>query len=124
MNPSIPQHVVLVGHCGPDEWMIKAAVGRSLPNASIEMAHNDTELDTFVTEGSLCLLNRVLDGDFEATHGQDLIKAILTKVARPMLVSNFKEAQVEAVAAGALPGFGKSELNVPQTVALLQEAFA
>lgn len=124
MNPSTPQHVVLVGHCGPDEWMIKSAVGRVLPKASIDAVHNDTELGAAVTEGSLCLLNRVLDGDFEASHGQELIEGLLAKAARPMLVSNFEDAQTEAVAAGAMPGFGKSELNVPQTAVLLQEAFA
>ena len=32
-----------------------------------------------------------------------------------MLVSNFEDAQAEAEAAGALPGFGKTQMYDPRT---------
>jgi hypothetical protein len=38
-----------------------------------------------------------------------------------MLVSNYEDAQREAVAAGAQPGFGKAALGQPQTLARLKE---
>ena len=37
-------------------------------------------------------------------------------------ISNYPEAQAEAVAAGALPGFGKAELHDPRTAELLRSA--
>ena len=36
-----------------------------------------------------------------------------------MLVSNFPDAQAQAVEAGAEPGFGKKSLNAPETIARL-----
>jgi hypothetical protein len=39
-----------------------------------------------------------------------------------MLVSNYADAQADAVKAGALPGFGKRELGSPKVVQLLKEA--
>jgi hypothetical protein len=41
---------------------------------------------------------------------------------RTMLVSNYPEAQQEALAAGALPGFGKRELSTPRVTQLLRNA--
>jgi len=38
-----------------------------------------------------------------------------------MLVSNFADAQAQAVESGALPGFGKAALNAPETLARLKE---
>ena len=37
-----------------------------------------------------------------------------------MLVSNYEDAQREAVAKGALPGFGKAALGQPHTLARLR----
>ena len=37
-----------------------------------------------------------------------------------MLVSNYEDAQNEAVAAGALPGFGKASLGQPHMLARLR----
>ncbi len=72
----------------------------------------------------LVLVNRVFE--FTGEQGVDLVRQ-LTK-ERPevpvMLVSNFAEAQREAEAAGAVPGFGKGALNDPQTIARLAEHLA
>ena len=39
-----------------------------------------------------------------------------------MLVSNYPEAQQQAVASGALPGFGKNALGRPETMTALRAA--
>ena len=36
-----------------------------------------------------------------------------------MLISNFPDAQTKAVEFGALPGFGKTSIGAPETVARL-----
>ena len=123
MSQSPRQLVILVGHCGPDEWMIRSSASRSLPEATVEVAHSDAELSRLVEPGCLCLLNRVLDGDFKETHGQALIRELIEGGSRAMLVSNFEEAQTDAVAAGALPGFGKAAINEAETAERLQGAF-
>ncbi len=65
----------------------------------------------------LVLVNRIIDGD--GSSGLDLIRAIkadpeLAEVP-VMLVSNYGDAQADAVAIGALRGFGKVELRDPAT---------
>jgi len=68
------------------------------------------------------LVNRVFDAD--GGSGLDLVRAIkadpATAAVPVLLVSNFPEAQAEAVAAGALPGFGKAALGDPATVERLK----
>lgn len=67
----------------------------------------------------LVLVNRQLNAD--GSPGVDVVRAIKTDddpalAAVPvMLISNFPEAQEEAVAAGATLGFGKAELESPET---------
>lgn len=65
----------------------------------------------------LVLINRKLDADY--SDGMDILKAIKsnpeTAQVPVMLVSNFPEWQEKAVDAGATWGFGKAELNSPET---------
>ena len=65
--------VVLVGHCGPDEWMLRSAIQRALPEAEIEVVHDDAGMQAHRTSGRLLLVNRVLDGGFANTSGLDLL---------------------------------------------------
>jgi CheY-like chemotaxis protein len=64
----------------------------------------------------LVLVNRI--GDHDGEPGMRLIHDLkadpLTRDLPVMLVSNFAEAQAEAVAAGALNGFGKAEIESPR----------
>lgn len=66
----------------------------------------------------LVLVNRLLD--YDGTQGMDIIRRMKAdpqlKTLPVMLVSNFANAQMEAEAAGALPGFGKAQLGDAQTV--------
>ena len=70
----------------------------------------------------LCLVNRELA--FEGSSGLDLISAAKEEgVKTPiMLVSDRKDAQEKAVKMGALPGFGKSKMNDPETIKMLKQA--
>jgi hypothetical protein len=43
---------------------------------------------------------------------------------RMMLVSNHPDAQTAAVAAGALPGFGKRQIGTPRVSEVLRQALA
>lgn len=71
----------------------------------------------------LVLVNRVFDADGDS--GLAFIRQLTQRqpqVTVPvMLVSNYEDAQHEAVAAGARPGFGKAALGQPQTLARLKE---
>jgi two-component system chemotaxis response regulator CheY len=70
----------------------------------------------------LVLVNRVNDSDGQP--GLDLIRSVKAEAglaAVPvMLVSNYPEAQRQAEALGALPGFGKSSLAAADTLARLK----
>ena len=66
------------------------------------------------------MVNRLIFAD--DSEGMALVRAIRDRPGpRPpvMLVSNFADAQQAAVEAGAQPGFGKAELDLPQTHARL-----
>ena len=114
--------VVLVGHCGPDEWMLRSAVERALPGVRIEAVHDEASLEPHLSAGRVLLVNRVLDGGFANTSGLDVIAMAVPRGSTALLVSNFEDAQQAAVAAGAHEGFGKSQLNHPKTAEILQAA--
>ena len=123
----MPRKIVLVGHCGPDSSYLRMAVSRSVREAQILMADDQRELDELLAGGvDLLLLNRVLDYGFEQTEGVELIRQL--RAAHPqlrvMLVSNYPEAQAQALAAGALAGFGKREIGSPRVTELLRAAMA
>jgi two-component system chemotaxis response regulator CheY len=69
------------------------------------------------------LINRKLDAD--SSDGLEILKQIRigkTNAEVPvMLVSNYPEWQQKAVEMGASYGFGKAELNRPETRARLAE---
>ena len=114
--------MVLVGHCGPDSWMLRGAVDRAVPEADLVMVTDQDELAAHLHPGRVLLLNRVLDGRFDQEHGHELIDRIVAAGAIPMLVSNFEDAQANAVAAGAHEGFGKTAINEPQTAEVIRAA--
>lgn len=106
--------VLLVGHCGPDSWMLKAMVQRTLRNAQIKNAHSLEQIEREMDDRPVLLINRVLDGDFGVSNGVDLIRELSSYQAHPptmLLISNFEDAQRDAHSAGALPGFGKADTN-------------
>jgi two-component system, chemotaxis family, chemotaxis protein CheY len=118
--------VLLVGHCGADSSYLRLAVKKAAPEVHIENAE-DTQSLTAALESKtidLVLFNRELDYGFDSIEGVEVIRSLQPAYAKvPMiLVSNYPEAQQAAVAAGALPGFGKRELGSPRVTALLRDA--
>jgi DNA-binding NarL/FixJ family response regulator len=121
------KRVVLIGHCGPDSSYLRMTVSRASREIQVVAADDKAELDRAISEGAdLLLFNRVLDYGFDETEGAALISKLRAKhpELKMMLVSNYPEAQAQAIAAGALPGFGKRELGTPRVAELIREAIA
>jgi CheY-like chemotaxis protein len=106
--------ILSVGQCGFDDAAIRVALEAGL-SAEVERAGGLGECLERLRHGSvdLVLVNRKLDAD--GSDGVALIRSL--RAAAPhvpvMLVSNYADAQAQAVAAGALPGFGKGEIGTP-----------
>ncbi|MEX2219906.1 MAG: hypothetical protein WD749_14235 [Phycisphaerales bacterium] len=118
--------IALVGHCGPDSYALRSAISGFVPGAEVVFAHDDDALAAEVARADLLLINRTLDGSFSDAGGIELVRRLHAAGvrARPplMLVSNFADAQREAEAAGALPGFGKKEMYSQTTRARVRGA--
>lgn len=121
------KRIALVGHCGPDSYMLRSAVKYAVPGAEVLMVTDQDTLNDLLENGvDLLLVNRMLDGLFDAGGGIELI-ANLHK-SHPnvptLLISNFPESQQQAEAAGARPGFGKAEIGSPKMKQALASALA
>lgn len=112
------KRVLDVGNCGPDHGSIsRMLVGKF----SVEVSSADTLAQTLALlkqeQFDLVLVNRKLDIDY--SDGLEIIQAMKsdpdTSDVPVMLVTNFAEHQDTAVAAGALRGFGKLELETTET---------
>jgi two-component system chemotaxis response regulator CheY len=106
--------VLSVGQCGFDQAQIERWLARDLGVRTISVDTLDEALDELRRGGiALVLVNRILD--FDGSSGAELIREIKTEPQFAnlpvMLVSNFESAQREAVALGALPGFGKAQVG-------------
>jgi hypothetical protein len=119
--------ILLVGHCGPDSSYLRMTIKNADPTAQILAADDDGELKQSLEVGiDLVLFNRELGYGFSKPAGVDQIRAV--RATHPgikmMLVSNYPDAQAAAVAAGALPGFGKREVGTPRVTQVLRDALA
>jgi CheY-like chemotaxis protein len=117
--------VALVGHCGPDSSFLRMAVASADRSIRVLMADDSTELNRVLADGvDLLLLNREMPYGFDAGLGVDMIPTLRKHYPhlKIMLVSNYAEAQAAAVAAGALPGFGKREIGSPRVAELIRGA--
>jgi two-component system, chemotaxis family, chemotaxis protein CheY len=127
-TPSVAtKRVALIGHCGPDSSYLRLAVAKVGREVQVLSADDDAGLKRLLDEGvDLLLLNRQLDYGFDETEGVGLIKKLRQHYpnVKTMLVSNYPDAQAAAVAAGALPGFGKRELGSPRVAELIRDALA
>lgn len=118
--PAEFKRVLDVGQCRPDH----AAIRSMLVSACDAIVDEAPTIDAAIeaarrTPYDLVLVNRLLDRD--GSQGLDLIERLKDdeqlKHVPVMLVSNLPDAQAAAVEAGALPGFGKSALRDPRTLA-------
>lgn len=110
--------VLSIGQCRPDQAAIShylasqfnaKVVSADLPADAWQVLKNQTV--------DLVLVNRKLDAD--SSDGMEILQQVLadkaTATVPVMLVSNYPEWQEKAVAIGAKHGFGKAELNRPET---------
>jgi two-component system chemotaxis response regulator CheY len=117
------KRVLSVGQCGPDHYSISWTLRQHF-GAEVVAARHAAEAFALLRKGSfdLILVNRILDADHSS--GLQLImqiKEIPTGAQTPiMLVSNLPDAQQQATALGALPGFGKDDLTDDSLVELLR----
>ncbi|MFO0964450.1 MAG: response regulator [Gemmataceae bacterium] len=108
------KRILSVGQCGADHYGISAFL-RSHLEVDVEAAHSANEAIQTLKRGGydLVLVNRLLDRD--GSRGLDLIRHMNAdpdlKRTPVMLISNHENAQQEALAAGALRGFGKAEMD-------------
>lgn len=125
MSESMQQakRVLSVGQCFADHSGItralRGAFGAEVVGAdSARQALEHLRQEQF----ALVLINRVLDAD--GSSGLELVRAIKAEEqlrdVPVMLVSNYEEAQGQAVQAGALPGFGKAALGQPRMLARVE----
>ncbi|MBI3396499.1 MAG: response regulator [Spirochaetia bacterium] len=113
-----------MGNCRPDHYAIERLV--SSLGADVDQAHTLEDALKALQARSyrLVLVNRKLDHDY--SDGVDVIRAIRASPrwsgVRLMLVSNYPEAQAEAVEAGAERGFGKLSLHTAATRSAIESA--
>ncbi len=116
--------VLLVGHCGPDATYLRMAVKASGENVALSSVDDNAGLEAALKVGvDLVLFNRELDYGFEPATGIEMIRVLKLRYpqVRMMLISNFPEAQAAALAAGAIPGFGKREIGSARVKQLLRD---
>ena len=119
-----PKKVLSIGQCCADHSSISRLL---IQNFQIEIinADNSKEAESFISTGnySLILVNRIFDSNGES--GLAFIKKYCsqqTSTSTPiMLVSNFDDAQKDAVNHGAILGFGKNALTSSDTLLKLKK---
>jgi two-component system chemotaxis response regulator CheY len=115
--------VLSLGQCAADHaalsWLLRTQL-----DAEVTAAAMFEDALTRLRQGgiALVLVNRVLD--YDGSSSLEFITQIKADESRRdvpvMLVSNYANAQKEAVALGALPGFGKAALREPRTLDCLR----
>ena len=115
--------LISVGQCGYDNSRIRSLI--RLIDATVEIRETDSHQETLELLASLgersaalVLVNRVFDMD--GASGMELISQLKSSDSGysdipVMLVSNYEKSQAEAIANGAIAGFGKSELQSAET---------
>lgn len=118
--------IVLVGHCGVDGPRLQSALSSRLQGCDVLRINDLGELESACEQGAdLLLVNREPLG-FEGTEGVELIRALRERYpdTKAMIVTDFAEVQDEAVAAGAVPGFGKRDIDSPKLEEAVRQALA
>ena len=118
------KHVLSVGQCGFDHGAISRFL-HSHFEVEITPASTAAAATDLLRKQSfdLVLVNRQLDAD--GSEGLDLVQALkadATLATKPvMLVTNFPEYDQQAVALGAVSGFGKAAMGSPDVVRRLEQ---
>jgi two-component system chemotaxis response regulator CheY len=115
--------VLSLGQCAADQWQIARLLTEKF-DVEVIAADRFAEAEARLREGGidLLLVNRVLDRD--GSSGLDFIRRVqgddALRQVPVMLVSNFADAQKQAISLAALPGFGKAALDEAETLTRLE----
>jgi len=113
--------VIIAGHCYSDSPRLAAIVEKAEAKPIILNSSDEIKACLNDNPESLCLLNRIFENGEE---GLKVIKEL--KQAYPnvkfMLISNYDDAQQEAITLGAIQGFGKYKLKDPNTIDVIKNA--
>jgi CheY-like chemotaxis protein len=117
------KRVLSVGQCFADHSAISRVLRSTFAAEVIAVDSTRQALDQLRRETfALVLVNRVFDAD--GSSGMDLIRALKAdeqlRSLPVMLVSNYEDAQTQAVEAGATLGFGKAALGEPHMLARVE----
>jgi len=118
------KRVLSVGQCFADHSSLSRTLKQHF-DVEVVPANGAAEAVRLVEQQAfdLVLVNRVFDAN--GGSGVEFIRQLTQRQPQMtvpvMLVSNYEDAQREAVAAGARPGFGKAALGQPQTLARLKD---
>ena len=123
----MPKRVLDVGQCNPDHSSLTHFLNTHF-DVEIDRSHvlDDTLSKLRDSEYDLVMINRKLDRDY--SDGMLILEAIKTddslKHLPVILISNYEDAQQAAIAAGAEPGFGKAQLDRPESVERVRAVLA
>lgn len=112
--------IVLVGHCNPDTFAMRMALGRFAPGVEFVAVTDSAGLEANKGAAGF-LVNRKLDGEFGTRSGLELIEGLPAEArGRAALVSDLADAQEEAAELGAGAGFGKSGMYGDEAKACIE----
>lgn len=117
------KRVLSIGNCGFDHGNISATIRQSF-GAEVIAASTSAEAFAALQDGpyDLVMVNRVFETNGDS--GLDLIKRIKTDSQHGqtpvLLISNHADAQEQALALGAVPGFGKTQVGKPHMIEALR----
>jgi two-component system, chemotaxis family, chemotaxis protein CheY len=112
------KRVLDVGQCSPDHTTIRSYLTRNFDCEVVQVDDAGGAIAQLKAGNfDLVLVNRKLDIDY--SDGVEVIRQLKadpeTSGVPVMLVTNYPEHQAAAIAAGAVPGFGKLEYDKPET---------
>ena len=115
--PESNQRVLSIGQCGMDHGFL-SRLFQSEFGLAVDGASTLREAERLLQAGTyaLILVNRKLDLD--GSSGLPVLESLLEQHPGipAMLVSNYPDAQQQAIELGAAPGFGKAQLHQPETL--------
>ncbi len=115
------KRVLSIGNCGYDHGNLSSALGKHF-DVELISAESVKEATAAVARDQfdLIVVNRLFDSTGES--GIELIRKFKETVQSPMmLISNYPEYQQQAMDAGAVPGFGKTQVGKAELVKVVEE---
>ncbi len=119
--------VLDIGNCDADHGFITAMLKSNL-EANVIRAHklHDAIEALEENEVDLILINRLLDVD--GSEGMIVFRELKSnpsfETIPMMLITNFEEHQTNAIAEGAVRGFGKAAISSDESLAAIKEALS